>query len=129
MPTPTSLSDYPVYMNSTEIPFFASSWQRKPKKLQNANQSEGGRDIIQQIRKDKMEISVSYDIADYTWVKFFEELNEMDSFVLKEYSPKLNAYSERTVRIEDFADNPVDHSEKLSSVIGVWNVSFTLVEF
>ena len=127
---PNSINDeFPTIMNGTEIPFSPSTWERTPNKIQNLNQSEGGRDIIQKIRSDKMSISVSYAIADYVWVQFFEQLNELDSFVVREYSPRLNGYRDMTCRMEGFTDNTRRKSQKLASVKGIWEVSFTLEEF
>lgn len=120
---------FPIIMNGTSLTFFPTSWQRTPQKLQNVNQSEGGRDIVQNIRINKMNISASFVIADYDWVQFFETLNELDSFVLKEYEPKTNAYGERTVRMTDFSDVMRRKSEEIDGVNGVWEISFSLEEF
>lgn len=123
------LNDYPIKFDSTTIPFFPTTWQRTPKKIQNTNQSEGGSDIVQVIRTGKMSISVAFAIADDTWVKFFEEYSEKDSFQISEYSPKTGAYQTITVRMEDFSDGARRKSYGLTSVKGVWDVTFTLEEF
>ena len=123
------INDYPIYLNGTALTFFPTSWQRTPQKLQNKNQSEGGTDIVQNIRTDKMVISAEFALADYTWVQFFEGLNLLDSFVLKEYDPRLNAYKERTVQMVDFSDSLRRKSNDISAVLGIWDVSFTLEEF
>lgn len=122
-------TEYPIIMNATELPFFPTSWERTPNKIQNINQSEGGRDIIQRIRSDKMTISASFAIADYTWVQFFEQLNELDSFIVKEYSPRLNDYREMTCRMEGLSLSIRRKSQELSDIFGVWDISFTLEEF
>lgn len=124
-----ALDRYPIIMNGTTLPFFPTTWQRTPKKIQTTNQSEGGRDIVQVARSNKMTISATFALADVTWVTFFENLKELDSFTLREYSPRLNDYEERTVRIEDYSDSPRRKSEKLEGVTGVWDVSFTIEEF
>lgn len=120
---------YPIIMNGTSLTFFPTSWERSSNKIQTVNQSEGGRDIIQAVRYDKMSISASFVIADYAWVQFFEQLNELDSFKVKEYSPRDNAYVERTMRIEGFSDSMRRKSETIDGVKGVWEISFTLEEF
>lgn len=122
-------SDYPIIMNDTELPFFPTSWERSPNKIQNTNQSEGGRDIIQKIRSDKMSISASFAIADANWARFFEELNELDALEVKEYSPRLNAYRTMTCRMEGFSISARRKSEELNGIYGVWDISFTLEEF
>jgi hypothetical protein len=124
-----ALDRYPIIMNGTTLPFFPTTWQRAPKKIQTTNQSEGGRDIVQVARSNKMTINATFALADAAWVAFFENLKELDSFVLKAYSPRLDDYEERTVRIEDYNDAPRRKSEKLEGVTGVWDVSFTIEEF
>lgn len=124
-----SLNNYPIIMNGTTLPFFPSKWERNPKDIKVTNQSEGGHDIIQRIRSNKMTISASFVLADAAWVGFFEGLKELDSFTLKEYSPRLDDYEQRTVRIEDLTDSPRRKTEKLEGVTGVWDISFTIEEF
>lgn len=124
-----SLNDYPIKLNGTALPFFPTNWQRTPNKIQNKNTSEGGTDILQRVRSDKMSISASFVLADATWVKFFEDLNELDDFTLEEYDPRTEGYKERTVRMEGLRDGPRRKSHELTGVLGVWEVDFTLEEF
>lgn len=123
-----SLSEYPTYMNGTAVPFFPEV-ENTPQKLETVNQSEGGRDIVQVIRDDKMSASFKINIAGVEWVKFFYQLYKMDAFVLKQYNPFAEGYDERTVRMEDFKYKAKKKSEALTAVTGVWEVSFTLEEF
>lgn len=122
------LQDYPVIMNGTTVPFMPAL-KNKPNIIQKVNQSEGGRDIVQNIRKDKMSVSVSLKLADFHWVQFFYQLYMMDSFVLKQFNPLVGGYDERTVRIDDFDYDNEKDSDKLTAVVGVWNVSFKIEEF
>jgi hypothetical protein len=115
-------------MNGTAIPFFPEM-DNEPQKLETVNQSEGGRDIVQVIRDDKMSVSVKMEIAGVTWVKFFYGLYKMDAFVLKQYNPFAEGYDERTVRMENFKYKAKKKSERLAAVTGVWEVSFKLEEF
>jgi hypothetical protein len=122
------LQDYPVIMNGTTVPFMPAL-KNKPNIIQKVNQSEGGRDIVQNIRKDKMSVSVSLKLAYFHWVQFFYQLYMMDSFVMKQFNPLVGAYDERTVRIDDFDYDNEKKSDKLTAVVGVWNVNFTIEEF
>lgn len=122
------LQDYPVIMNGTTVPFMPAL-KNKPNIIQKVNQSEGGRDIVQNIRKDKMSVSVTLKLADFHWVQFFYQLYMMDSFVLKQFNPLVGGYDERTVRIDDFDYDNEKDSDKLTAVVGVWNVNFTIEEF
>lgn len=123
-----SMKDYPVMFNNTEIPFFPEI-DVEPKKIANKNQSEGGRDIIQVVRRDKWSLPVKMSVADDEWVAFFYALSLDDSITFKMYSPLEGGYSERIVRMENFKYKMHKHSEDLSAVMGVWDVSFTLEEF
>jgi len=123
-----SLGQYPTIIDGTEVPFFPEI-KNKPKKIQNVNQSEGGRDIVQVIRRDKMGTSITLNVADFTWVQFFYRLFLKDSFLMKQYNPLLNDYDERTMRIDDFDYGAVKKSEKLKAVTGTWNVSIVIEEF
>ena len=122
------LQDYPVIMNGTTVPFMPAL-KNKPNIIQKVNQSEGGRDIVQNIRKDKMSVSVTLKLADFHWVQFFYQLYMMDSFVMKQFNPRVGGYDERTVRIDDFDYDNEKDSDKLTAVVGVWNVNFKIEEF
>ena len=126
--TPTSLGEFPTYMNGTELTFFPEV-ENTPNVIESVNESEGGQDIVQVVRRDKMSAAITLQLADYSWVQFFYQLYLLDSFVFKQYSPLLNDYKERTVRLRDFKYKNKKHSDRLGSVIGVWEVSFTLLEF
>ena len=126
--TPTSLSEFPTYMNGTALSYFPEV-ENSSNVVENVNQSEGGRDIVQVVRADKLSSSFSLVLADFSEVQFYYQLSLLDSFVFKQYSPLLNNYVEKTVRLRDFKYKNKKHSDVLDSVIGVWEVSFTLLEF
>lgn len=122
------LSDYPIKFDSTAVPF-PTAWSQTKNKIETALQSEGGTDLIQSIRKDKLHIDAQFKVADDNWVKFFSQYDKKDSFTLKQYSPELGDYEERTVRLEGFTYSHIRKSESLSGVTAVWDVSFSLEEF
>ena len=128
-PTVVDISQYPPMFGDTTMPFFPV-FDNAPKNIENKNQSEGGRDIIQTIRTDKFFASVDLSVADDAWVSFFYDLyiNE-ESVVFKQYSPLLHGYDTRTVRITDFRYHMEKKSEKLEAVAGVWKMSFNIEEF
>jgi hypothetical protein len=76
-----------------------------------------------------MSVSVTLKLADFHWVQFFYQLYMMDSFVMKQFNPLVGGYDERTVRIDDFDYDNEKDSDKLTAVVGVWNVNFTIEEF
>lgn len=126
--TVIKLSDYPIKFDSTALPF-PTGWQQTFNKVQSSLQSEGGDDLIQSVRKDKLSVSAQFAVADDTWVKFFKQYDNKDSFTLSQYSPLTSTYEERTVRMENFSYQHRRKSELLTAVTAVWDVSFTLEEF
>ena len=126
--TPTSLSEFPTYMNGTALSYFPEV-EYTPETVENVNQSEAGDDIVQVVRRNKLNSSFSLQLADYAEVQFYYQLSLLDSFTFKFYSPLANDYVEKTVRLRKFKYKNKKHSDVLDSVIGVWDVSFTLLEF
>ena len=126
---PIVLSQFPPLFNDTEVPFFPEI-DCEPKNIQNEHQSEGGRRIIQSIRKDRLSASVKLKVANDEWVRFFYDLykNE-DSVTFSQYNPLIQDYDERTVSIENFKYKMVKDSQKLEAVVGVWEMSFSIEEF
>lgn len=129
MPEVIQITDYPTMFDSTAVPFFPEI-DVSPKNIENVNQSEGGRDIVQTIRLDKLSASVKMVVADDEWVRFFYDLyKNHDSVSFKQYSPLLQGYDTRTVRITNFKYKMRKHSEELTSITGVWELSFNIEEF
>lgn len=126
--TTVVLNDYPIMFDGAAVPF-PSTWRQTKNKVTTSLQSEGGTDLIQAIRKDKLHIDASFRVVNDNWVKFFAQFDARDSFTLKQYSPLTSNYEERTVRLENFSYNHVRKSEKLTQVTGVWEISFSLEEF
>lgn len=127
--TVVQLKNYPIKFDSTSLTFFPSSWGRQLKKITNTQQSEGGVDIVQVIRTKKISYPITVAVADDSWVDFFEEYYEKESFTLSVYSPRVGGYEEKTVRMDSLDIKPRRHSEDLTEVTGVWDVTFTIEEF
>lgn len=123
------LKDYPIKFDTTPLPFFPSSWGRQLKKITNTQQSEGGVDIVQTIRRKKLSTPITCAVADDDWVDFFEQYYEKDEFTLSVYSPRTGGYEEKRVRIDSLDIKPRRHSEDLTGVVGIWDVTFTIEEF
>ena len=128
-PTIIDITQFPTMFGDTSVPFFPEV-EVSPKNIESVHQSEGGKDVVQSIRKDKLSASVKMKVADDAWVRFFYDLyKNSDSVTFKQYSPLLQSYDTRTVRITDFSYKMVKHSEVLPSVTGVWEMSFNIEEF
>lgn len=128
-PTVIVLKQFPPMFNGTEVPFFPHI-DNSPENYEKVHKSEGGKRIIQSIRKDRLSSAVKMKVADDEWVRFFYDLyKNYDSFTFKQYSPLLRDYEERTVTIENFKYSMIDDSEDLEGVVGVWEMSFNIEEF
>lgn len=123
----TTLADYPTLFNDVAIPFFYGT--ESYEKVQTTSLSESGKDLVQIVRNSKLSISCSFNLADADWVRTFRSFSLLPSFTLSLYDPVTDAYATYTVRIEDYSHSKVRFSEKLESVKGVWNVSFTIKEY
>ena len=124
----SSLNTYPVQINGTDLPV-AVSWNETAEVVENVNTTEAGTDIVDIMRVDKLRVTASYDCSS-DWVKTFKDwANATSSLTVKIYDPVTEGYLTRYMRIRNFISNLVQHSDKNSGTIGLWNVSFDLVEF
>ena len=124
----SSLNTYPVQINGTDLPV-AVSWNETAEVVENVNTTEAGTDIVDIMRVDKLRVTASYDCSS-DWVKTFKNwANATSSLTVKIYDPVTEGYLTRYMRIRNFISNLVQHSDKNSGTIGLWNVSFDLVEF
>ena len=122
------LKNYPPMFNDTAVPFFPEI-DCTPKNIENVNQSEGGRDIVQRIRTDKLSASVKLSVAGDEWDAFFYSLFKgTEAVEFKQYNSTLQGYETRDIRITDFKHKCIKHSEDLTSVMGVWELSFNIEE-
>ena len=124
----SNLNDYPVQINSTNLPV-AVSWNENSEVIENANTTEAGTDIVDIARVDKLTVTASYDCSS-DWVKTFKEWAKSTSkLTVKIYDPVSEAYATRYMRMRNFVSNLVKNSDKNSGTIGLWNVTFDLIEF
>ena len=120
------LIDYPIKFNTTVL-FKPEKWERKRNKVSNTNTSEAGTDLINLIRTNKLSISAEFACTSQ-WAAVFEGFSDMPSFSLFQYEPSVGGYKERTVRMENYSDGTEDLSEYVNSSVGLYNVSFDLIE-
>ena len=123
-----ALSNFPYMFGQYTIPF-PIDFDDEYTDVESVNQSEGGRDIVQNFRHGKFSASVSFSVADEEWVKKMETLYNSSSFSVFFYSPLLENYDERICRMRGFKKKRRKASELLPEVVGVWDISFTLEEF
>lgn len=125
---PIVLKNFPPMFNDTAMPFFPEI-DNAPINVEKVNKSEGGRDIVQRTRTDKLSASVKMEVAGDDWDAFFYSLFKGTSAVVfKQYNSTLHGYETRDVRITNFKHKCKKHSEDLTSVVGVWSISFNIEE-
>lgn len=120
-------TSYPIKFNTTEIPF-PNSYSESFQTVESVMQTEAGTDVTTVARYKKLKVSMSFVCLQAT-VQTLAGFETLDSFTFKRYNPKVGNYEEKTVRMRKFKYNLKKGSEDLSSVNGVWQVSFELEEF
>lgn len=124
----SNLNTYPVQINNTDLPV-AISWNETAEVVENANTTEAGTDIVDILRVDKLTVNASYDVSS-TWLATFKGwANDTSKLTVKIYDSITNGYVTRYMRIRNFTYNLVQHSDKNNGTIGLWNVTFDLIEF
>lgn len=124
----SNLNTYPVQINNTDLPV-AISWNETAEVVENANTTEAGTDIVDILRVDKLTVNASYDVSS-TWLATFKGwANDTSKLTVKIYDSITNGYVTRYMRIRNFSYNLVQHSDKNNGTIGLWNVTFDLIEF
>lgn len=122
------LKDYPLKINDTILPF-TKTFQISPKTIENENQGETGKDIIQIARLDKKEVSISTTLTG-EWIPilrgFYLETEPLEVFM---YDIETGAYKTYDMRLRDLSYRLSQHSEDLEGIEGVWDISFKLKEF
>ena len=127
--TQTRLKDYPYKINNTEIPF-PKTVDDAREVVENVYQSETGKDILQTKRIGKRSVAYTYRLLS-DWIPTFEAwADSTTALTVKIYdSTQQSGYVEKTMRMRDFHKSLVKNSEDLYGIAGIWDISFTLIEF
>lgn len=124
----SNYNDFPIKINNTPIPV-PIEWSENSLVVENANTTEAGTDVIDVLRVDKLTVTASFDVSS-SWLSTFKGwANSTSALSVKIYDPVTEAYVERSMRIRNFINNLVKDSDKTSGTIGLWNVTFDLIEF
>lgn len=124
----SNLNTYPVTINSTAIPV-PISWNETAEVVENVNTTEAGTDVVDILRTDKLTVNASFNVSS-TWLATFKGwANSTSALTVKIYDAVTDAYVTRYMRIRNFTNNLVENSDKTSGTIGLWNVTFDLIEF
>lgn len=124
----SSLNDYPVQINSTNLPV-PITWEETANVVENSNTTEAGTDIVDIMRVDKLTVTASFDVSS-TWLTTFKGwANSTSKLTVKIYDSVTDGYITRYMRIRNFVSSLVQNSDKNSGTKGLWNVTFDLIEF
>lgn len=121
-------ADYPIYFDDIKIPMPQSGWSETSNVVENTEMSEGGTDMLDIIRMDKLSIAVSTscfsDVA-----KIYEEFSKKPNITVKFYDIMNETYQERLMRMRSFSKAYRKDTDKIEATNGIWDISFTLEEF
>lgn len=121
-------NDFPIKINNTDLPI-PSDWTETAEVVEIANTTEAGTDIIDLMRVDKLTVNATFDVSS-TWLATFKGwANSTSSLTVQIYDPVSNAYSTRYMRMRNFVSSLVRYSDKNSGTIGLWTITFDLIEF
>lgn len=104
-------------------------WSESPAVVENAMTTEAGTDVVDVLRVDKLTVTASFDVSS-TWLATFKGwANSTSALTVDIYDPITNAYKQRSMRIRNFVSNLVPNSDNTSGTIGLYNLTFDLIEF
>lgn len=121
-------NDYPIKINNTPIPV-PIEWSETSNVVENVNTTEAGTDVADVLRVDKLTVTASFDVSSAWLATFKGWATSLSALAVKIYDPITDAYLERSMRIRNFVSNLVQYSDNTSGTIGLWNITFDLIEF
>jgi len=124
----SKLNDYPIKINNVALPV-PSEWNETSETMENVNTTEAGTDIVDVMRTDKLTVNASFDVSSTMLGTFKGWANSTSALKVKIYDPFTDAYVERDMRIRNFISTLVRYSDKTSGTVGLWTVTFDLIEF
>ena len=123
----TLRNDYPIQINSTNL-FRPESWDISTETVEAAFQTEAGTDELIVTRYGKTTISASFACTD-TWLATFKGWSESASLTVKYYDPSVPGYTTKTMRMRGFKASMNVYSDYITKSLGLYTVSFNLIEF
>ena len=121
------LADYPIKINSTAIPF-GGNMSENYSTIETVNVSEAGTDIVQTERLGKLTLNISMQTFS-DWIPTLEGWAFDNTYkTVSIYDFVTEAYKDRTMRMRNYKKKFVEHSENQTRTMGVWDVSFDLIE-
>ena len=123
------LKSYPESINNVTLPNEPTSWSTRRDVIENVGTTEAGTDVIDIMRVGKLTITASYNVSS-TWLVQFEAWSDETSpLTVKLYDPATSAYITKNMRMRNFTSDYVAYSKNTSGTLGLYVVSFDLIEF
>lgn len=123
------LKSYPESINNVDLPNEPTSWSTRRDVVENVMTTEAGTDVVDIMRVGKLTITASYNVSS-TWLVQFEAwADETSPLTVKLYDPATSAYVTKSMRMRNFISDYVKYSKNTSGTLGLYVVSFDLVEF
>lgn len=124
----SNYNDYPIQINSTSIPV-PTSWSETSNVVEAEHTTEAGTDIVDIMRVDKLSVSASFDVSS-SWLSQFKTwATSTSKLTVKIYDAVTAGYVSRYMRIRNFNYTLVPNSDRTADTVGLWNVTFDLIEF
>ena len=124
----SNLNTYPTKINNIIIPVPIAS-NEISEVVENAMTTEAGTDVIDVMRVDKLTVNASFNVSS-AWLSTFKDWSKSTSaLTVQIYDAVSGAYVSRNMRIRNFNYSLVQNSDRTSGTIGLWELTFDLIEF
>lgn len=124
----SNYNSFPITINSTPIPV-PIAWNETSEVVENVNTTEAGTDVSDVLRVDKLSVNATFDVSSNWLATFKGWANATSALTVKIYDPVTNAYATRYMRIRNFISALVQNSDRTSGTVGLWELTFDLIEF
>lgn len=122
------LKNYPLIINDIEIPF-AKSDSASYDPIEQVNQSETGKDILQVTRVEKVAKSFTTGLTS-EWEPIFRNFQKsMEPLIVQIYDIETHDYKTYQMRLRKLKVSKRQYSEDLEFTDGIYDFSFDLIQF
>lgn len=121
------LEDYPILFNNNAIPA-PVGWSESYKTVEEVNETEAGTDQVVLIRSDKLSVSCDFNCSS-EGVANLASYRDSEPISVRIYDLKTQAYKTRSMRMRNFSVKLVQDSNNTRGTVGLWQVSFDLLEY
>lgn len=124
----TLKEQYPLIFDDTTIPFYPSGYVRSDEKVSVVNQTEDGHDDVEITRVEKTTLELSF-LVNAHWAAILKGFQRKASISVQIYDKVNRAYETKLMRIEGYTEDLEQYSDRNQQSMGLYTVSFSLVEF